>query len=97
MFGEYLGITENDQPVLGSGQSHIESPGIIQETNTRSFVTPDTRKENEILLSSLEAVDRGHLDFFVELRVQLTVPLHVIHDEGSLSLIGRDDADLLGS
>ena len=33
LLGQHLGVAQNDQAILGSSQSHIETPGVTQEPN----------------------------------------------------------------
>lgn len=94
---KHLSIAEYDEAVLGSRESHVESTRVIQESDAGCLVASNAREQDEVLLSSLEAVDRCDFDFFVELRVELSMPLHVVHDESPLALVRSDDAYLIGT
>ena len=94
---EHLGVTKDYQAVFGSCECDIESPRVIQESNTWCLVTPDAWEQNEIFFSSLETIDRGNLNLFIKLRIELSMSLHIVHDEGSLPLIRCNNTDLFGS
>lgn len=60
------------------------------------LVTPHAGHNNVVFLSSLEGIDTGYFDFFVEFFLERSVELHVADDVGSLSFVRRDDSNLTG-
>lgn len=44
-------------------ESYIETPGIIQETNSLMFIGSDARQNDEILLSPLESINASNFHF----------------------------------
>jgi len=66
MFGKHSRITEDDQAIFSPRQRHIQSPWVIEETNTLGLVRSDAREEDEVFLSTLEGVDWCDFDLFVE-------------------------------
>lgn len=91
-----LGITEYNHTVLRTGQGDVQTPRVVQETDTLVFVAPNTTEDDVVLLTTLERVDRGHLDLLVQVFLQRTVVLHVVDDIGALSFVRGDDTDLSG-
>ena len=63
-FQQSLRVAADDQPVLGPGQCDVESPRVAQETQTALAIAAHAAEEDEILLPSLESIDRGDLDFW---------------------------------
>ena len=60
-----LGVTENDDTILRTSQSDVETPWIIQETNALVLVAPHTAEDDIILFTTLESVDASHFNFLV--------------------------------
>ena len=60
-----LGVTENDDTILRTSQSDVETPWIIQETNALVLVAPHTAEDDIILFATLESVDASHFNFLV--------------------------------
>ena len=60
------------------------------------FVAPDTAEDNVILLTTLERIHGSHLYLLVEVLLQRTIVLHIVHDVGTLSFVRRHNADLAG-
>ena len=58
------------------------------------FIAPDAAEDDIVFLPALERIDTGYFDFLVQILLQRSVELHVVHDIGSLALIRRDDANL---
>ena len=79
-FAQHLWISEDNHTILGSRQSHIQTPRVVQETNALMLITPDTAENDVILLSSLESIDTGNFDLFVQILLQRPVKLHVVDD-----------------
>ena len=90
-------ISEDNQTVFGTCQCNIESPWIIEETDSWSFIAPNTRKKYEVLFSTLETIDGCHFNFFVKLRVELALLLHEVQDKGTLAFIRCNYSDLIWS
>lgn len=49
-----------------SGESHIETPGVVQEPNTLVLIGTHARQNDEVLLPALEGVYTGNLHFLNE-------------------------------
>jgi len=62
LLGQHFGIAHDDDPVARSGQSHVQSAGIVEEANALVFVGSDARHDDEIFLSALESVHTGDFD-----------------------------------
>jgi hypothetical protein len=97
MLGENFGVSEYYKAILCPGESYIQPSWIVKEANAWGLIASYTREEDEVLLSSLETVNWGDFDLFVEVRVKLTMSLHVAHQKGSLTFIRGDYAYLIGS
>lgn len=50
----------------GSGEGHIETPGVVQEPNALVLVGTHTGQDDEVLLPALEGVHTGNLHFLKE-------------------------------
>ncbi len=37
LLGQHLGVTQDDQPILGSGQCHVQTPWVTQEPNALQY------------------------------------------------------------
>lgn len=46
--------------LLCSGQSHIQTPGVVQEANALVLIGTNTRQDDEIFLSALEGIYAGY-------------------------------------
>ena len=57
-----LGVADNDDTILGSGQGDVKTSRIVQKSDTLMFIGSYTREDNEILLSALESVYTGYLN-----------------------------------
>lgn len=53
--------------------------------------------DDDVLLASLESINRCNFDFLVQLAVQTSLILHVLHKISTLALVRCDHADLLGT
>ena len=93
---KYFRITENDHSVFCARESDVQPPGIVQKPNSLVFVAPDTTEDNVVLLTTLEGVHGSDLYLLVEVLLQRTVVLHIIHDVRTLSFVGCHNADLAG-
>ena len=93
---QHLRVTYDYDAVFSASQCHVQSSGIVQESDALVFVRSHARHDYYVLLSALERVDAGHLDLLVQLRVQGPLILHVLHQVGSLTLVRSDHADLFG-
>ena len=58
------------------------------------LVASNTTEDNVVLLSSLEGINAGNLDFLVQVLLEGAVELHVVDDIRPLAFVGGDDADL---
>jgi hypothetical protein len=85
---KYFRITENDHSVFCARESDVQPPRIIQKANSLVFVAPDTTEDNVVLLHG------GNLYLLVEVLLQRTIVLHIVHDIRTLSFVGRHNADL---
>lgn len=56
MFGIWLLVIS-----LGSGQRHVETTRVVQETDALVLVCTNTRQDDEVLLSALEGIHAGNL------------------------------------
>lgn len=97
MFGQHLGITKDDHAVFGACKGYVEAARIVQETNAARLVATHATEQDEVFLTTLETINGRNLDLLVELRVQLSLPLHVVHDERALTLVGCNNANLIRS
>lgn len=60
-----LGVTNDEQVALGTSHSYVETSLIAQETDApRLCSRSDTAENNNVLLLSLEAIDRVEVDPF---------------------------------
>ena len=50
----------------GSGEGHIETPGVVQEPNALVLVGTHTGQDDEVLLPALEGVHTGNLHLLKE-------------------------------
>lgn len=89
-----LRIPQNHYSIFGSRQSNIQTPGIIQETNSLMFIAPDTTQDDVILLSALEGVNACDLNIFVKILLQRSVELHVVDNVRSLPFVRCNNSDL---
>ena len=55
-----LGITDHNNPILGSRESHVESTSVIQEPNPLVLVGTYTGEDDVIFLTSLEGIHTCH-------------------------------------
>ena len=94
---EHFGVSKDDHPKLGTSQCHVKSSRVVEETNTRGLIGSDTTEKDVILFSALETVNRGYFDFLVELRIQLTLSLHKVHNKSSLAFVWSDNTNLVRS
>ncbi len=39
LLGQHLGVSQDDQPILGSGQCHVQTPWVAQEPNALQYGT----------------------------------------------------------
>ena len=77
---ENFRIAENDDAILCTSESNIETPWVIQKANTLMLVASDAAEDDVILLPSLEGVNASNLDLLVEILLKGTVELHVVDD-----------------
>jgi len=55
-----LGITDHNNPILGSRESHVESTSVIQEPDPLVLVGTYTGEDDVIFLTSLEGIHTCH-------------------------------------
>jgi hypothetical protein len=69
--------------VLCASESNVETSRVVKEPNALVLVGPHARQDDVVLLASLECVNRGDLELFVQLVAQLSVVPAVkrFHDE----------------
>ena len=91
---KHLRITEDDHSVFCTRESDIQPPRIVQKSNSLVFVAPDTTEDNIVLLTTLEGVHGSDLYLLVEVLLQRTIVLHIVHDIRTLSFVRRHNADL---
>ena len=58
--GQNLSIPDDNNSVFGSGQSHIQSTGIVKEAYPLMLIRSNTGQDYKVLLSTLERVYRGY-------------------------------------
>ena len=75
---ENFRIAENDDTILCTSESNIETPWVIQKANTLMLVASDAAEDDVILLPSLESIHTGNFDLFVEVLLQRAIELHVV-------------------
>ena len=95
MTSEDLRVAHDNTGVLGSGQSDIETPRVRQEPDTLVLVTPDTGNDDNVFLSALEGVYAGNFEVLVDLGVEGTLVLKVLHQEGPLALVRGHNPNLV--
>jgi len=88
-------IAEDDDPVLCTCESDIQTTGIIEETDPLMLVASDTAENNVVLFSPLEGIDTCDLDLLVQVFLHCAVEVHIIDDVRPLAFVGSDDANLL--
>lgn len=54
LLGQHLGVAHNDNAVAGTGQGHIQTPGVVQEADALVLVGAHARHHNQVLLPALE-------------------------------------------
>lgn len=59
------------------------------------FVAPDAAQDDVVLLSSLEGINTGYFDIFVQILLERAVELHIVDYVGSLALVRCHDTDLI--
>ena len=59
-------IANDVKGISGSGQSYIDSVVRLQETNNASLVTSHQRKENNVVLFSLEVIHHTDLHILTD-------------------------------
>ena len=59
--------------VLCASESNVETSRVVKKPNALVLVGPHARQDDVVLLTSLECVDRGDLELFVQLVAQLSV------------------------
>ena len=91
---KYFRITENDHSIFCTRESDVQPPRIVQKPNSLVFVAPDTTEDDVVFLTTLEGIHGGDLYLLVEVLLQRTIVLHIVHDVRTLSLVGRHNADL---
>ncbi len=72
----YLGIADNDDGILGPGESDIEPPGVGEEADALVLVGAHAGDDDDVLLAALEGVHARHLDVLVHLGVEGTLHVH---------------------
>lgn len=77
--GKNFRVADDNDSVLSSGESNVETAGIVEETDALVFVGAHTRHDDQVLLSPLECVDTRHLYALVQLRRQSTLVLHELN------------------
>lgn len=97
LLAEDFGIADDDDPVLGAGQRDVQTTRVVQEADALMFVRADARHDDDVFLAALEGVDGRDLDLLVQLAMQAALVLHVLDEVGALSLVRRDDTDLIGT
>lgn len=97
MLAQHSSIPENYHAVFRPCQRNVESTRIVQESDTRSLIRPNAWEQDKVFLSTLEAVYRCYLYLSIELSFKLALSLHVREYESSLTFVGSDNANLVGS
>ncbi|CAK5265135.1 unnamed protein product [Mycena citricolor] len=87
-------VPENDHTVLGTSQSDIQPPGIVQESDALVLVTANTAEDDVVLLPALERIHTRDLDLLVQILLERPVELHVVHDIRPLAFVRRHHANL---
>lgn len=83
-----VGVANNDETVLRSGQCYVDSAQIIQETYVPPGIAPDSGKDDDWFLTALPAIDRPH----IEIDSVANLLLEVLLDLDCLSEVGRNEA-----
>lgn len=66
VFGKYSSVSKDAKAILGASKGNIQATWVVQETNTRCFVTTDTTEQNKVFFSALETVYRSNFKFPVK-------------------------------
>lgn len=77
---ENLRVAKNDDTVLCTGESYIETPWVVEETDALVFVASHAAEDDVILLPPLKGVNASDLDLLVEILLEGTVELHKVDD-----------------
>ena len=56
-----LYISDDDEPASSSGEGHVQSAGILSETNTPAVIGTCHREDDEIFLAALVSIHAGYL------------------------------------
>jgi hypothetical protein len=91
---KYFWITENDHSIFCTRESNVQPPRIVQKPNSLVLIASDTAEDNIVLLTTLKGVHGSDLYLLVEVLLQRTIILHIVHDIRALSFIRRHNADL---
>lgn len=92
-----FGIAKYHNSILSTRERNVQTPRIVQETNSLVLVTPNAAQNDVVLLPSLECINAGYFNFLVQILLQRSVELHIIDNVGALALIRGHDADLIGN
>mmetsp|Transcript_9120 Transcript_9120/g.10530 ORF Transcript_9120/g.10530 Transcript_9120/m.10530 type:complete len:347 (-) Transcript_9120:1219-2259(-) len=93
---QHFRVSEDHNSVTCTGQRNVQTPWIVQESNPLVLVGANTRQDNVILFSALEAVHTCYLNLFIQLLLELPGSQHMGHDVCTLSLVRSDDSNLHG-
>lgn len=93
---QHFRIAQDDDTILRSRESDVQTPRIVQEADTLMLIAPDAAKDDVVLLSTLERIHASNFNLLVEVLLQGSVELHVVHDVRALSFVWGDNADLAG-
>ena len=88
-------IAEDDDPILCTCKSNIQTTGIVKKPDSLMLVAPDAAENNVVLLSSLEGIDTRDFDLLVQFLLHCAVELHIIDNVRPLAFVGGDDTNLL--
>lgn len=96
LFGQNLGIADDNHSVLGTRQGHVQPSWIVEEPNALVLVGAHASEDDVVLFATLERIDAGNFQFFVQLRPQRPVVLQVLAHIGALAFVRRDDTNVGG-
>ena len=96
VFGEKLGIANDDESVGSASNGHVEAAGVSEKANALHLVGANARQDHKLLFSALERVHRSHFDARVHRPVrEAPVIFEIISEVRALSLVCANNADLL--
>ncbi len=90
----HLGVADDNNGKLGSGERHVEAPGVGEEADALVLVRTHTGDDDDVLLPPLEGVNARHLDILVHLGVKRALDKNAIILSTKEYVVGENDPNL---